>query len=72
MSFVGKAIKSFSTVELLGITLDKNLNFKSHIENVCCKANNKIQRKAIGFKSLRLSCSDITQVNRKMRNVNYC
>ena len=72
MSFVGKAIKSSSTVELLGITLDKNLNFKSHIENVCCKANNKIQRKAIGFKSLRLSCSDITQVNRKMRNVNYC
>ena len=42
MSFVGKAIKSSSTVELLGITLDKNLNFKSHIENICCKANNKI------------------------------
>ena len=32
-----------STVELLGITLDKNLNFKSHIENICCKANNKIK-----------------------------
>ena len=43
MSFVGKAIKSSSTVELLGITLDKNLNFKSHIENICCKANNKIK-----------------------------
>ena len=42
-SFVGKAIKSSSTVELLGITLDKNLSFKSHIENICCKANNKIQ-----------------------------
>ena len=39
MSFVGKAIKSSSTVELLGITLDKNLNFKSHIENICCKVN---------------------------------
>ena len=43
MSFVGKAIKSSSTVELLGITLDKNLNFKSHIESICCKANNKIK-----------------------------
>ena len=43
MSFVGKAIKSSSTVELLGITLDKNLNFKSHIENICCKANKKIK-----------------------------
>ena len=27
-SFVGKAIKSSSTVELLRITLDKNLSFK--------------------------------------------
>ena len=43
MSFVGKAIKSSSTVELLGITLDKNSNFKSHIQNICCKANNKIK-----------------------------
>ena len=38
MSFVGEAIKSFSTVELLSITLDKNLNFKSRIKTVCCKA----------------------------------
>ena len=30
-------------------------------------------RKTIGsFKSLQLNCSDITQVNTKMRNVNYC
>ena len=31
ISFVGKAIKSSSTVELLGITSDKNLNFKLKI-----------------------------------------
>ena len=43
MPFIGKAIKSSSTVELLNITLDKNLNFKIHIENICCKANNKIK-----------------------------
>ena len=43
MSFVRKAIKSSSTVELLGITLDKSMNFKSHIENICCKTNNKIK-----------------------------
>ena len=42
-SFVGKAIKSSSTVELLSITLDKNLNIKSHIKNICYKANNKIK-----------------------------
>ena len=33
MPFVEKAIKSSSTVESLVITLDKNLNFKSHTEN---------------------------------------
>ena len=39
MSFVGKVVKSSSKVELLCITLDKNLNFKTHIENMFCKAN---------------------------------
>ena len=39
ISFVRKAIKSSCTVELLGITLDKNLNFKSHIENLCSLSN---------------------------------
>ena len=43
MSFAENAIKSSSTVELLGITLGKNLNFRSHIENIDCKANNKIK-----------------------------
>ena len=39
MFLVGKAVKSSSAVELLGIILDKNLNFKNHIEKICCKAN---------------------------------
>ena len=43
MSFVGKTIKSSRTVELLGITLYKNFDFKSHTENICGKANNKIK-----------------------------
>ena len=33
--FDGKTIKSSDTVELLGITLDKNINFKRRIENIC-------------------------------------
>ena len=41
MSFDGKTIKSSDTVELLGITLDKNIIFKQHIQNICHKANNK-------------------------------
>ena len=35
--------QSSSTVDLLGTTLDKNLNFKSQTENSCRKANNKIK-----------------------------
>ena len=34
MSLIGKVIRSCSTDELLGITSDKNLNFKTHIENI--------------------------------------
>ena len=41
MSFDGKTIKSSDTVELLRITLDKNINFKRHMQNICRKANNK-------------------------------
>ena len=41
MSFDGKTIKSSDTVELLGISLDKNINFKRHIQNICRKATNK-------------------------------
>ena len=43
MPFLGKVKKSSCRVELQPITLDKNLNFKSHIENICWKANNKIE-----------------------------
>ena len=39
MSFDGKTIKS--SVKLLGLTLDKNINFKRHIQNICHKANNR-------------------------------
>ena len=36
-----KTIKSSDTVELLGITLDKNINFERHWQNICHKGNNK-------------------------------
>ena len=41
MSFDGKTIKSSDTVELLGITLDKNIIFKQSMQNICHKPNNK-------------------------------
>ena len=41
MSFDGKTNKSSDIFELLGITLNKNINFKRHKQNICRKANNK-------------------------------
>lgn len=38
--FAEKAISS-NKVDLLGVALEKNINFKSHIENICGTANNK-------------------------------
>ena len=36
-----KIIKASDTTELLGITLDKNIDFKRRIQYICHKANNK-------------------------------
>ena len=34
---------SSDIVKLLGITLDKNIDLKRHIQNICYKVNNKIK-----------------------------
>ena len=41
MIFDGNIIKSSNTVELLGISLNRNISFKRHVEKICCKANTK-------------------------------
>ena len=35
-------IKNVSEEETLGITIDNNLTFKSHLKNICEKANQKL------------------------------
>ena len=37
----GNTIASSDTVELLGINIEQNINFKRHIQNICDKAINK-------------------------------
>ena len=37
-------IKQFDKEKLLGITLDKNLDFKCHVENICKKAGQSFMR----------------------------
>ena len=41
MIFGGNDIKSSDTFKLLGITLDRNINFQRQRKNISCKANNK-------------------------------
>ena len=38
----GLSVKSGKEVKLLGVTIDNDLNFKSHIKSLCQKANQKI------------------------------
>ena len=35
-------LKNCKEVEVLGITIDRNLNFKGHIKNICRKAGQKL------------------------------
>ena len=36
-------ITSENSVKLLGVTIDIKLNFNEHVDNICKKANNKLQ-----------------------------
>ena len=40
--YAGKTKWSLNANQLLCITVDTNINFKSNNENICCKAINKI------------------------------
>ena len=72
MSFDGKTIKSSDTVELLGITLDKNINFKRHIENSCQKANNKTKARFHIRKFLNLKQAQVLAEAYISSNFRYC
>ena len=72
MSFDGKTIKSSATVELLGITLDKNINFKQHMQNIRRKANNKTKALLRITKFLNLEQAEVLAEVYISSNVKYC
>ena len=72
MSFDGKTIKSSDTVELLGITLDKNINFKRHMQNICRKANNKTKAHLRIRKFLNLKQAQVLAEVHTSSNFRYC
>ena len=42
LNFNDLNLKNCKEVEVLGITIDRNLNFKGHIKNICRKAGQKL------------------------------
>ena len=72
MSFDGKTIKSSDRVELFWITLDKNINFKWHIQNIYLKANNKTKALLRIRKFLNLELAQVLAEAYILSNFRYC
>ena len=72
MYFDRKTIKSSDTVELLGITLDKNINFKRHMQNICLKTNNKTKAHLRIRKFLNLKQAQVLAEAYTSSNFRYC
>ena len=70
--FWWKAIKSSGIVELLGITLNKNINFKRHIQNICHKAINKSKALLLIRKFLNLEQPQVLAEAYISSNFRYC
>ena len=72
MSFDGKTINSSDTVELLRIPLDKNINFKRHMQNICRKANNKTKALLRKRKFLNFEQAQVLAEAYISSNFRYC
>ena len=70
--FWWKAIKSSGIVELLGITLNKNINFKRHIQNICHKAINRSKALLLIRKFLNLEQPQVLAEAYISSNFRYC
>ena len=68
----GKIIKSSDTDELLGITLDKNINFKQHVQNFFHKANSKTKTLFRIRKLLNLEQAEVLAEAYISSNFRYC
>ena len=58
----GSSIKSNKEVKLLGVTIDKDLNFNSHVRILCRQANQKVNallriRNYLSLKKTQLLCN---------------
>ena len=64
ISFQGHAIESEETVKLLGVTLDDELNFDTHISNLCEKAVTHLKvlkrlKSFVGIEQKQGTCTEL-------------
>ena len=65
-------ITSGNSVKLLGVTIDNKLNFNEHVDNICKKANNKLQALARIAKYLSPDKLRIIMKTFIESQINYC
>ena len=65
-------IKSSGIEELLGVTIDSNLNFKEHILSLCKKANRKLHALSRVSKYMILNKRRILRKSFTISQFNYC
>ena len=65
-------IKSSIVEELLGVTIDSNLNFKEHILSLGKEANPKLHALSCVFKYMTLNKRRILIKSFKISQFNYC
>ena len=72
LNFIKVTIKSSKEVEILGIMIENNLNFKNHIKYICRKAGQTLTTLLrISFK-LNMRQKTVFYKSMKKSQLNYC
>ena len=68
----GSFIQESDEEKLLGVTLDRRLNFKNHVSNLCKKASQKLHALARVSKYMEKSKLELTMTSFLMSHFSYC
>ena len=68
----GSLIKESDEEKLLGVTLDKTLNFKNHVTNLCKKASQKLHALARVSRYMDKPQLELTMTSFVMSHFSYC
>ena len=72
VSISGSLIQESDEEKLLGLTLDRKLNFKNHVSNLCKNASQKLHALARVSKYMEKSQLELAMTSFVMSHVSYC